>query len=133
MVCSCTQLVKISRLNRRRLTPSMQWYFLGRSVCSSLIVLIGVHPAVATSSRVVLVAVLVAHLATRFSSPVLPAFGETLVQIGTDDALVEFCAADVFHAVERVLVCVVFNEAEAAGRLLESIKAHDEAFDLAAP
>ena len=103
------------------------------SLFLSLIVLVCVHPAVATSSRVVLVAVFVAHLASRLSSPVLPAFGEALIQVGTDDAFVEFGAANVFHAVQGVLVCVVLDKAEAARCLLEAIEAHDEALDFAAP
>jgi hypothetical protein len=62
----------------------------------------------------------------------LSALCETLVQIGTDDALVEFRSANVLHAVQRVLVAIVLDEAKSAGCLLESIQAHDQALDLAA-
>lgn len=65
-------------------------------------------------------------------APVLPALGKALVQVGADDALVQLGAADVLHAVQRILVRVVLDEAEAAGRLLEAVEAHDEALDLAA-
>jgi hypothetical protein len=57
---------------------------------------------------------------------------EALVEICTDDALVELCAANVLQAVESVLVGVVLDKAETAGGLLETIKAHDQALDLAA-
>jgi hypothetical protein len=63
----------------------------------------------------------------------LPSLGEALVEIGTDDTLVELRAADVFHAVQSVLVGVVFDEAEAAGCFLEAIKAHYESLYLTTP
>jgi hypothetical protein len=57
--------------------------------------------------------------------PVLPALREALVQIRTDDALVELGSTDIFHAVKSVLMCMVLDEAEAARSLLETIKTHD--------
>jgi hypothetical protein len=65
-------------------------------------------------------------------APVLSALGKALVQIGADDALVQLGASDVLHAVQSILVGVVFDEAEPAGRLLEAVEAHDEPLDLAA-
>lgn len=64
--------------------------------------------------------------------PILSTLCKTLVEIGTDDALVELGASNIFHAIERVLVSVVFDEAEAARRLLEAIKTHNQALDLTA-
>ena len=87
---------------------------------------------ISTPARVVLCPVLVADLPTALSTAILPSLGEALVQIGPDDALVELGAANVLHAVERILVCVVLDEAEAARCLLEAVQAHDEALDLAA-
>ena len=62
----------------------------------------------------------------------MPPFSEALVKICPNNALIQFCAANVLHAVQRILVCVIFDEAEAAGSLLIAIKAHDKALDLAA-
>lgn len=59
------------------------------------------------------------------SVPVLSALGEALVKIRSNDALVELGAADVLHAVQCILVCVVLDKAEPAGSLLEAVKAHD--------
>jgi hypothetical protein len=109
-----------------------------RVVCSALgvarlvIVLVCIGLSIASSARVVFIPVLVPDLASALSATILPALGKALVQIGPNDALVELGAANVLHAVERVLVRVVLDEAEAAGCLLEAVKAHDEAFDLAA-
>ena len=89
-------------------------------------------PTEAAPALVVVLTVLVAHLAARFSAAVLPPLLEARVQVGTNDALVELGTADVLHAVEGVLVRVVLDEAEAAGRLGEAVEAHDEALDLAA-
>jgi hypothetical protein len=57
-------------------------------------------------------------------APVLPAFLKSWVQVCPYDSLIEFRSSDVFHAIQRILVSVVFDEAEAAGSLLEAIKAH---------
>lgn len=76
--------------------------------------------------------ILVSDLSTRLSSAVLPALLKSRIEIRPDDALVELGATDVLHAVERILVSVVFHEAEAARRLVEPIETHDQAFDLAA-
>lgn len=88
--------------------------------------------SVTASPRIVLGAVLVAHLATGLTAAVLPALGEAFIEIGPDDTLIQLGAADVLHAVEGVLVSVVLDEAEAARCLLEAVEAHDQAFDLAA-
>lgn len=64
--------------------------------------------------------------------PILPALGKALVEISSDDTLIQLGAANVLHAVERVLVGVVLDEAEATGCLLESIETHHEALDLSA-
>lgn len=90
------------------------------------------RPAHSTTALVIVFAVLVADLATRLAATVLTALLEAWVKIGTDDALVELGATNVLHAVEGVLVGVVFHEAEATGRLVEPVEAHDEALDLAA-
>jgi hypothetical protein len=57
---------------------------------------------------------------------------EAGIEIGADDTLVELGSANIFHAIECFLVSVIFHKAEAARSLLESIQAHDQAFDLAA-
>lgn len=88
--------------------------------------------SITAATRIILVAVLVADLASGLSTAILPALGKALVEIGADDAFVELCAANVLHAVEGVLVGVVLDEAEAAGSLLEAVEAHDEALNLAA-
>lgn len=88
--------------------------------------------AQAAAALVKVLAVLVAHLAARLAAAVLAALLEAGVQVGAHDALVELGAADVLHAVERVLVGVVFDEAEAARRLGEAVQPHDQPFDLAA-
>jgi hypothetical protein len=97
-----------------------------------LIVLIRIRLSVATPTRIILIPVLIPHLPTALTTAILPALREALVQIRPNDALIELRSANVLHAVERVLVCVVLDEAEAAGRLLEAVKPHDEALDLAA-
>lgn len=96
------------------------------------VVLVGVGLSVASTARVILVPVLVSDLSSALSAPILPALSESLVEIGPDDALVELGAANVLHAVERILVGVVLDEAETAGRLLEAVEAHDKALNLAA-
>ena len=65
--------------------------------------------------------------------PILPAFREALIEIRTDDALIQFRSTDVFHTVQGVLMRVVFDEAEAARCLLESVEAHDETLNLTTP
>lgn len=68
----------------------------------------------------------------RSHVPVLTALGESLVKVSTDDALIELGTANVLHAVERILMAVVFDEAETAGSLLVAVQTHDEALDLTA-
>ena len=85
-----------------------------------------------TTSRIELLAILIPDLPTALTAPILPALREALVKIAPDDPLVQLRAADVLHAVQRVLVRVVLDEAEAAGRLVEAVQAHDQALDAAA-
>jgi hypothetical protein len=85
-----------------------------------------------TTSRIKLLTVLIPHLPTTLTPSILPALRKTLIQITTDNPLVQLGAADVFHAVQRVLVRVVLDKAEAAGRLVEPVEAHDQALDAAA-
>jgi hypothetical protein len=89
--------------------------------------------AKATSASIVFSSELVSDLTAGLPSAILSAFLKARVEICSDDALVELCASDVLHAVERILMGVVFDEAEATGRLLETVKAHDETLDIAAP
>ena len=89
-------------------------------------------PSQTTSSLIVVLAILIPHLSTRLASAVLSTLLKTRIQIRPDDALVEFSAANVLHAVESVLVCVVFDEAEATGGFVEAVEAHNEALDLTA-
>lgn len=53
--------------------------------------------------------------------PVLPAFCETFVQIRADDTFVQLGAPYILHAVQSVLVCVVFHKTKTARSFLESI------------
>jgi hypothetical protein len=106
-------------------------------VSSSVVVVVDIivfldGSAVASSARVKLLTVLVSDLTTALSTTVLSTLVEALVEICTDDALVELCAANVLQAVESVLVGVVLDKAEAAGGLLETVQTHDQALDLAA-
>jgi hypothetical protein len=96
-----------------------------------LVVLID-RPSVTSPSRVILGPVLIAHLPTALAPSILPALRKALIQVGADDALVQLRAANVLHAVQRILVGVVLDEAESARRLLEAVEAHDQALDLAA-
>ena len=109
----------------------------GRNRASSVVVVVDIvvfldGSAVASSARIKLLTVLVSDLTTALSTTVLSALVEALVKIGTDDALVELCAANVLQAVESVLVGVVLDKAETARGLLEAVQAHDQALDFAA-
>jgi hypothetical protein len=97
------------------------------------IILILQRSAITTSTRIKLISIFIPDLSSTLASSVLSSFHEPFVEIGTDDALVEFCAANVFHAVESVLVGVVFDEAETAGGLLETVESHYQAFYFTAP
>ena len=90
------------------------------------------HPPEATTTGVELLPILVSDLSAGPTSSILSTLREALVEIRADDALIQLRAADVLQAVQRVLVGVVLDEAEAARRLLEAVEAHDEALDLAA-
>jgi hypothetical protein len=90
------------------------------------------RPANSSSPLVKVFTVFVTHLAARLATTVLATLLETRVQVGTNDTLVEFGAANVFQTVKSILVCVVLNEAEPTGCLVEAIETHDEALDFAA-
>ena len=83
-----------------------------------------------STALIILFAVLVTDLSTGLSSAVLSALLKTWVKIGTDDALVEFGASNVLHAVKSILVSVVFDETKATWRLVESVESHDKSLDL---
>lgn len=65
--------------------------------------------------------------------PILSALLESRVQIGSNNSFIQLGASNVLQAVQGILVGVVFNEAESAGCLVETIEAHDQSLDLAAP
>lgn len=88
--------------------------------------------AIATSTWVVLCSVFIAHLPARLATTVLSALSKSFIEIRPDNALVQLGAANVLHAVERILVRVVLDEAESTGRLLEAVEAHYQALDFAA-
>jgi hypothetical protein len=121
-------LLSINPPLHKRHTPTMH-----RGPPTRVLLMILVHRTpIPTSARIILIAILIANLSSALAAPILSSLGEALVEIGADDALVQLRAADVLHAVQRVLVRVVFYEAEAAGRLLEAVEAHYEALDFAA-
>jgi hypothetical protein len=94
------------------------------------------NPLLATSipstSRIVVLPVVVSNLTSRRSAPVLSTLLESRIQIRADDAFVQFGAAHILHSIQRVGMGVVLDEAKAAGGLIEAVKAHDQTFDLAA-
>jgi hypothetical protein len=101
-------------------------------VARLIVVLVRIGLSIASSPGVILIPVLVPDLATTLSTSILSALCEPLIQIRPDDALIQLGTANVLHAVQRVLVRVVLNEAEAARCLLEAVEAHDQALDFAA-
>jgi hypothetical protein len=123
-------------------TPSTVLFFLLNPLCIDC-------TAEAASSGVIFISVFISDLSSRFTTPkthvkpgphifrlfsclpILPAFLEAGIQIRADDTLVQLGSANVLHAVESVLVVVIFDKAETAGGLLESIEAHDKSLDLA--
>lgn len=62
--------------------------------------------------------------------PILPALCEALVQIRADYALIQLCPAYILHAVQSILVGVIFDKAESTRRLLVSVQPHDDPLDL---
>lgn len=88
-------------------------------------------PTEAAATLIVVLTIFVADLTARLAAAVLPSLLEARVQICADDTLVQLGAANVLHAVDRVLVGVVLDEAETAGRLVEAVQAHHKALDLA--
>ena len=89
--------------------------------------------AITSPTRVILFSMLVSDLATRLASSILSTFQEAGIEIGSDQTLVELGTSNVLQAVQRILVCIVFDEAEAAGGFLESVEAHNNPFDFTAP
>jgi hypothetical protein len=63
----------------------------------------------------------------------LSALREALIQIGPYDTFVKFRPPNVLHAIQRILMSVVFDEAEAARGLLVAVEPHDKALDFTAP
>jgi hypothetical protein len=101
--------------------------------CHALIVvLVRIRLSISTPARIILIPVFIPNLSSALASAILPALGESLIQIGSNNALIQLGAANVLHAVERILMGVVLDEAEAARCLLEAVKAHDEALDFPA-
>lgn len=112
-----------------------------RAKARSLVVatkFLGVCSAIASTSRIVFITVLITNLATRSTSstervrscfksceacyiPILAAFTESFVQICADHTFIQLRPSNVLHAIQRVLVSVVFDEAETTWRLLEAI------------
>ena len=88
--------------------------------------------SVAASTCVKFISVLVSYLSARLPAAVLSALLKTSIKIGSDDTFVELGASNIFHAVECLLMRVVFDKAKSAGSLLETVQAHDKTFDLAA-
>lgn len=88
-------------------------------------------PSIPTPSRIKLIPILISHLASTLAASVLPSLRKPLVQIAPDNPLVQLRAADVLQTIQRVLVRVVLDEAEAAGRLVEAVQPHDEALETA--
>jgi len=87
--------------------------------------------AIPSTPGIVLLSILIADLSSRLATPILSALGESFIQIRSDQALVELGPTDVLHAVQRILMGVVLDKAEAAGCLLKAVETHYEAFDLA--
>lgn len=85
-----------------------------------------------TTSRIELLAILIPNLPSTLAATILPPLRKTLIKITADYALVQLRAADVLHAVQRVLMRVVLDKTEAAGRFVEAVQAHDQALDAAA-
>jgi len=85
-----------------------------------------------TTPRIELLAILIPHLPSTLAPSILPPLRKALIKIAPNDPLVQLCATDVLHAVQRVLVRVVLHEAEAAGSFVEAVQAHDQPLDAAA-
>jgi hypothetical protein len=85
-----------------------------------------------TTPGIKLLPILIPNLPSTLSASILPALREPLVQITADNPLVELRAAHVLHAIQRVFVSIVLDEAEAAGSFVEAVQSHDEPLDAAA-
>ena len=88
--------------------------------------------SITPSPRIKLLTILIPHLPATLPSPILPSLRKPFVQIRPYDPLIQFRAANIQQAVQRVLVRIVLDEAEAAWCFVEAVQAHDETFDLAA-
>jgi hypothetical protein len=113
-------------MNRVGCLPQISTLFI---IVSHPLVLDG--SAQTTSALVIILTVLVSHLSTALTTSVLTALFKPRVKICADDALVQFCPANVLHAIKRILVGVVFHKTESARCFREAIKTHDEALDFA--
>lgn len=89
-------------------------------------------PTQSATTSIEFFSIFVPNLTTRLAAAILSAFDKAGVEIGSDDSFVQLCAANILHTIESVLVGVVLDKAETTGSLLESVEAHDQAFDLAA-
>lgn len=82
---------------------------------------------VAASGWVVVLPILISHLSSRFAATILPSFLEAGVPVRPDDTVVQPRAVDETHCIFCANSCVVFDEAESTGRLLDLIQTNDDA------
>jgi hypothetical protein len=97
-----------------------------------IIILIRIRLSIPTPTRIILIPILISNLPATLPAPILPPLRKPLVQIRPNNALIQLRASNVLHAVQRVLVRVILDEAEAAGCFLEAVQPHDEALDFSA-
>ena len=90
------------------------------------------RPPIPTPPRIILRPILIPHLPPTFPASILPALRKPLIQIRPYDPLIQLRPANILHAVQRILLRVILDEAEPTRRLLETVEAHDEPLDLAA-
>jgi len=89
-------------------------------------------PSIPPPPGIIIIPIVIPNLPTGRSPAILPPFFKPGIQISADDPLIQLGAADVLHGVQRILVRVVLDEAEAARGLGEAVEAHDQPLDLAA-
>lgn len=89
--------------------------------------------AVAASSRIIIRSVFVSHLAAWFAPAVLSTLDESGIPVHANDSVVQPGAVDVAHRIFGIISQIVFDETEAARRLLEFVQAHYDATNVAAP
>jgi hypothetical protein len=105
----------------------MLCFILQQAGLSKVVTIILHRSAISATPRIVFFTKLISDLATTPTTAILTAFCETLVQITTDNPLVELGPSDVFQTVERILMSVIFNEAESARSFLNPVQSHDQA------